>query len=437
MTKAVLAAALLWALAANAGAVQRFGLVVANDQGREGQPRLRYAARDARRFAATLNQVGEVAIANTWLLRDEPASELESAIGKVRARVVQAHRDGDKAVLFFYFSGHATPAGIELGNDVLSFARLKALVASTGADLRITLLDSCNSSAVLHAGGKAAQAFQIDAEDRLTSTGDVYVASSAADEASLESSELKGSVFSHHLVAGLRGAADRSGDRQVSLDELFRYAYQRTTQAAPQHPGFGVRLDGFGEIGLSSLRRAAPMLQLPPADRVLVSSLETGDRIAELDAEAARSLVVPPGRYEVRLRREEQEWSGVIALEPRSHRVLAQADLQPARPTKGGSLVAGLTPLSSGNAPAVAIDRDCGLDRLASRLAGQGLRLGDGRAAVHLRCAVETSDKKARATIFLSRDGQSLAPLVVEAPDSERLADEVARRVRLAVERAP
>ena len=60
---------------------------------------------------------------------------------------------------------------------------------------------------------------------------------------------LRGSLFTQALVAALRGAADFSGDRRVSLAEAYAYSYEQTVRAASkggvvQHPGHDLDLAG-------------------------------------------------------------------------------------------------------------------------------------------------------------------------------------------------
>jgi hypothetical protein len=56
----------------------------------------------------------------------------------------------------------------------------------------------------------------------------VLIASSSGVEKARESERVYGSFFTHHLVAALRGAADRSGDGVVTLTDPFAYARERT-----------------------------------------------------------------------------------------------------------------------------------------------------------------------------------------------------------------
>ena len=80
------------------------------------------------------------------------------------------------------------------------------------------IVDSCRSGALFaQKGGTPIAPFGVHLVDDLPSKGEATITSSAADENSLELREIRGSVFTHHLISGLRGAADISGDGRVSL----------------------------------------------------------------------------------------------------------------------------------------------------------------------------------------------------------------------------
>jgi hypothetical protein len=142
--------------------------------------------------------------------------------------------------------------------------------------------------------------------------------SSAANEDALESREIGGSFFTHHLVSGLRGAADASGDARVTLTEAYQYAYKHTistsgaTLAGPQHPAYDFRLSGQGELILTELAQPSAALALPDGfDRALVIEVARDQVIAELGPGAPSHVAVTPGRYGVRM------WKGTQAYEGR------------------------------------------------------------------------------------------------------------------------
>ena len=111
-----------------------------------------------------------------------------------------------------------------------------------------------------------------------TAEGFAIITSSTADESSQESDRLRASFFSHHLVNGLRGAADANGDHIVSLDEVYTYTYAETLRSsgrtmALQHPTYRVDLKGKGDVVLTRLvareRAALPLDADAAADQIV------------------------------------------------------------------------------------------------------------------------------------------------------------------------
>lgn len=183
----------------------------------------------------------------------------------------------------------------------------------------------------------------------------MLLASSAADEIALESREIRGSFFTHHLVSGLRGAADASGDGRVTLAEAYEYAFARTVKATAesglrQHPTYDYRLSGRGDLVLTEVTRPTTVLELPAGfDRALVVGVRRDQVLAELEAQTARKVALVPGEYAVRV------WSGGavhaarVTLAAGDRRALAWSELArvaaPVVAQKGGhDEPEGLTP---------------------------------------------------------------------------------------------
>lgn len=318
--------------------VRRFVIVVGNNAGAPERPALRYAETDASKLARVLREVGDVAERDLFVLQGKGASDLELVMGRAKARIAEAKRvPGTRTLLVFYFSGHGDGEALELGGERVSFAHLKALLAGTGAQTRVAIVDACQSgNAILKKGGVPVEAFTVQIANQLGVSGDVFITSTAANENALESSELQGSFFTSHIVSGLRGAADASGDLNITLQELYRYAYDRTvattalTSAGTQHPTYKLDIAGQGEIVLSDLRRASSNLELPKdADRVLITDASKRQVIAEVLPGAARSIALAPGRYEVRSIRGGRSHVATVLLTDGARQHLNWEQLQP------------------------------------------------------------------------------------------------------------
>lgn len=301
---------------AHAG-TKRVAVVVGNNTGNDGLQPLRYAEVDAAKVGRVLVELGGVAQADLFLLQGKDLATLEATLARAKAKVADYQRT-DRVVLLFYYSGHSDGLALELGRERFSFAALRNWLKDTGAEVRVGFIDSCKSGALIATkGGAPGPAFQIRMTDDLASTGEALLTSSAADENALESKEIGGSFFTHHLVSGLRGAADASGDARVTLNEAYQYAYKHTlstsgaTIAGPQHPAYEIALSGQGELILTELAEPSAALALPDGfDRALVIESGRDQVIAELGPGAQAQLAVTPGRYGVRAWKRDQVYEG-------------------------------------------------------------------------------------------------------------------------------
>jgi hypothetical protein len=291
--------------------VERYALVVGNDQGRASEARLKYAASDARKVYDTLRDVGDFTPTNMLLLDNERAETVRAALiafnDRIRARVANPNV---QIVLFVYYSGHADDTALHLGDTDFSVEELSQLVRGSAATFRLLVLDACRSGALTRVkGGRIAAAFQVGNDaSALSGAGLAFITASSATEDAQESDELHGSLFTHTLVSGLSGAADRDGDGSVVIEEAYRYAYDATlrltsrTRAGLQHPTFQYDFRGQGKLVLTRPRSALSrrgLLQLPRETGFLVMrDHQDGSVVAELGAhDESRTLALPPGHY--------------------------------------------------------------------------------------------------------------------------------------------
>ncbi|MBE2252053.1 MAG: caspase family protein [Myxococcus sp.] len=336
-TRAGLWLALLMGVAASAE-TRRVAIVVGNNAGGPSMPPLRFAESDAGKMARVLVELGDVNPDDILLLQGRKAGDVERAIADARDRIAMFKRSPDvRTVLVFFFSGHSDGEAMELGAEKLPYHRLKALLAGSGADVRVSIVDACKSGAGLREkGGKPAEAFVIKLADTLQQTGEAFITSSAADEAALESNEVMGSYFTHNLISGLRGAADASGDKLVTLAEAYKYAYDRTVSATAsltagaQHPSYDFKLSGQGELVLSSLLKPSSVLVLPDgADRSLVTDVLRDQVVVEAPGSAAQEFAIAPGEYALRLFKNGQGYAGRVKLSEGQKRTIAWGELTP------------------------------------------------------------------------------------------------------------
>jgi hypothetical protein len=295
----------------------RFALVVGSNRGAPGSPDLLYARDDAALVHRVLGELGGVPDANRVLLVDPDVDTFRRALTALERRIADARAGGRATQLVLYYSGHATTRGLELGDGLLPLEEVKAGLRSSQAELRIAVIDACYSGAIARVkGSRPVEAFPLALDEQLEDhergvSGYAILTSSSAHEVSQETDLLGGSVFTHHVLAGLRGDADYTGDRRVTLGELTTYAHERSLAVDaewpnPQHPTVDLGLHGAGDPVLTDLTSAGAALVLPAGleGGVVVVHRDRDYLLADLTKRAgvARSLAVEPGRLDVYVR---------------------------------------------------------------------------------------------------------------------------------------
>ncbi len=306
-----LIAALLIPSAAAAGPLQRYTLIVGANSGGADRPLLRYAVTDAERFARVLVDIGGVLPANEIVLKEPKVRDLVDALDRLSTRVAQGRRAagaaGGRTEVLIYYSGHADDKGLLLGEDRFSYQSLRDRLDEIPADVKIAVLDACASGAFTRLkGGKSRPAFLVDQSANMR--GHAFLTSSAATEAAQESDRIKASYFTHYLVSGFRGAADVSGDGQVTLNEAYQFAFTETlgrtvdSKGGAQHPSYDINLSGAGDVVMTDVRQTTATLVL---DEDLEGRffIRTGQAlVVELYKQKGRriELALEPGAYEIR-----------------------------------------------------------------------------------------------------------------------------------------
>lgn len=304
-------------------ALRRLALVVAtNDGGRERET-LRYAETDARAFGALLGELGGVDAGDRVLLIGPNRAQLEDRFRELEARIQTAKKEAGRVEFIFYYSGHSDEHGLLLGGFVVPYAELRAKLESLSADVRIAILDSCASGAMTrHKGGALRPPFLVDRSTQVK--GFAVLTSSSENEVAQESDRLGASFFTNYLIAGLRGAADVTGDGRVTLNEAYQFAFQetlaRTTQTlgGAQHPAYSIQLVGSGDLVMTDIRSTGAALMLAEELEGRVDIRDTAGRlVAELRKRSGQilELGMAAGEYDVLLVHEDQRRSGRVVLQ--------------------------------------------------------------------------------------------------------------------------
>ncbi len=287
---------------------RRLAVVVGANAAAPGRKPLRFAHIDARGVAQVLRDLGGFAGEDVRLLLDpQPEAVLEALDRALR----DAARSDSDALVLFYYSGHADTASLYPGGRALPLDKLRERLEDGRASMRIGIIDACRGGGWTGSKGLSeSQAFAIEQALDLSSQGSVLIASSSGLEDAHESVALRGSFFTHHWNAALRGAADRNSDDRVTLTEAFEYARALTIRDTalhtdnPQHPSFRFNLRGRGDPLLAELSPGSSVIDLQQSRGPLqIIHLGTGLLVVELPRGERRVRVsLAPGHYLVRRR---------------------------------------------------------------------------------------------------------------------------------------
>ncbi|HEY7427020.1 MAG TPA: caspase family protein [Gemmataceae bacterium] len=195
--------------------------------------------------------------ANVELLLDGEASA--EGIRKAMGRLAQAAGEGDTVVFFFSAHGGRIETGPNAGEYLIPFdcdpnnlagtaisgSEITGLLKAIKAKRLVVLLDACHSAGAADVkslepapgikAGLAEKTYNALAEG----VGRVVMASSRPSEVSFVLPGMRNSLFTHHLLDALRGAAPTYGDGLVRVFDVFHYISDRVpAQRAAQHPIF-------------------------------------------------------------------------------------------------------------------------------------------------------------------------------------------------------
>jgi hypothetical protein len=251
----------------DAPSLRRFALVASSNNGGAGRVALRFANSDAESLTRVLATLGGVQSRDVMLVQEASRAGLQNAFTQVKKEIAAERRPKVRRELFMYYSGHSDEDGLLLGGDRVDYRELRRWIDESGADVRIVVLDSCASGALIRQkGGVRRQAFLSDASTQ--ARGHAFLTASSADEAAQESDRIGAAFFTHYLVSGMRGAADANHDRRVTLNEAYQFAYNETlhrtetSRVGAQHPAYDFQLAGTGDLVVTDLHASGARLVL-------------------------------------------------------------------------------------------------------------------------------------------------------------------------------
>jgi hypothetical protein len=320
-------------LAAVADADSRRVIVaIGSNHGLDAERPLTFAERDAERFAMVMTELGGANGDDVSLVTAATPRRVMQALASAGARL------DDDSMLVVYYSGHGSDVALHMQGERLDLAQLRAAVDSMPARLRLLVVDACRDSAA-EKGFSPVEPFAISLTLAAQHRGVVTMQSAGPGEVALESMRLRSGLFSHYLISGLRGAADRDADGRISVNEAYDFAYSRTLQQSAsaigrtQHPTIHMDIEGAGPLVLTSVAPTRSLLILPPGRDVQYVVFEKGSQTAFAEAWSAADrptrVALPAGHFIVQRRSSDGSGVGEITLPFGGTRRVAPNDFRP------------------------------------------------------------------------------------------------------------
>lgn len=208
--------------------------------------------------------------------------------------------------------------------ESLAVADLRDRVARSTARVRVAILDTCRGGSWTRTKGLTVGP-ALDAVDltNVATEGTALLSSSSGLENAHDAAAVRGSFFTHHVAAGLLGAADKSGDGNVTLQEVFDYAKERTVRdsarmaVTTQHPSFDMQLRGRQDIVLAQVSASSSALDVAQTNALEVIHLASGVTVLETPPGRQQlRLALVPGRYLVRRVADGRVYSREVDVRP-------------------------------------------------------------------------------------------------------------------------
>ena len=191
-------------------------------------PTLKYTDDDAYQIYAFLKspEGGALPDERISLLIDEAATR-ERILNEMDKTFSKADEND---VIMLYYSGHGLPGSFlpidfDGYNNLLQHQEIKQILDRSEAKHKIVFADACHSGSLLALKSpfNATRMESFFEGFEKTTGGTALFTSSKSEEISLETSGLRQGIYSHFLIRGLRGEADRNSDKLVTISELFSY----------------------------------------------------------------------------------------------------------------------------------------------------------------------------------------------------------------------
>jgi len=262
----------------------KYALIIGNtDYIDQGLAQLTAPGKDAEDFARVLKDPNICAFDDVMVLFNELSA---TVIEKIDEFFDQKKPDD---MLILYFSGHGVrdeggSLYLAFKNTVRSRLRSTAVKADyikeamdqSRSKRQVLILDCCNSGAFPQ-GTKAEVGGTMGLTQAFQGYGRFVLTASDATQFAWEGDKVIGStdnsLFTHFLLKGLEGEADQDGDGNITVDELYDYAYEQVSKVTPKQTPTKSASKVAGDIILRQITRMEDIKPVALPDD-LISEME-------------------------------------------------------------------------------------------------------------------------------------------------------------------
>ncbi len=189
---------------------------------------LKYTDDDAYQLYAFLKspEGGAIPDDNIKILIDDAATN--KAITQEINNIVSKADNND--VIMLYLSGHGldgafVPSDFDGRKGQISYDQILNTLNSSAAKHKLFITDACHSGSII---ASARSPWNVAVEKfysayNTINGGTAIMMSSKKEEVSLEYGGLRQGIFSHFLIKGLKGNADKNADKLITVTELYDY----------------------------------------------------------------------------------------------------------------------------------------------------------------------------------------------------------------------
>lgn len=334
--------------------VKRLAVIIGNNQGLGHERPLKYAERDASNLARVIQHLGSIEKDRLYLLVNSDVKIIQQTLNEVSGRIKELKKSKGKVMVMIYFSGHGSADALHVNGKKYPREKFLAKFESLGADLKLLIVDACESGDLLRSkGGQVIKNYVIEKEDRLQNKGTVILTSTSKGELAQESEDYRGAVFTHHFINGLKGLADYNNDKEITLWESFQYASVGTRsenvmgRVDQQTPNFDVDIVGKGDLVLTSLHQKRGQILLKDFPNVAVDIYNAVDMRLEakliLSGRDSIYYILPQKKHlltmedkkSYKVAKVDLKRSQKITITPKSFRAYSRAEVN----RKGGNVI--------------------------------------------------------------------------------------------------